>query len=126
MALNRSRGLPPSPKTIDEVGAAFDNENAMITFGMTRHKDHTGMPTPRQFFHTAYSCKEFGYVMFISENIVDAIKEHIDVANRRYLIDATFKVVPEGPYYQFLVIYIEYVQKVISIIFLCFSYFRFD
>lgn len=43
---------------------------------------------------------------------MDAIKANIDVSKRRYLIDATFKVVPEGPYYQFLVIYVEYVQKV--------------
>lgn len=70
------------------------------------------MPTPRQFFYLTFSSKEFGYVLFVSETTVDAIKANIDVSKRRYLIDATFKVVPEGPYYQFLVIYVEYVQKV--------------
>lgn len=60
------------------------------------------MPTPRQFFYLTFSSKEFGYVLFVSETTVDAIKANIDVSKRRYLIDATFKVVPEGPYYQFL------------------------
>lgn len=40
------------------------------------------------------------------------IEKHIEVNKRHYLLDATFKVVPVGPFNQFLIFYVNYIEKV--------------
>lgn len=102
---------PPSPKTCEEIIEAFKKEDVKANYGMTLHDgtDEDKLQST-EFFKTAYECKAFSYCVFASENILNAVKK-MPVHKRRFMMDATFKIVPFGMYNQFLVIYIEHLGE---------------
>lgn len=97
-----------SPNTVKEIIAAYAQENVMREYGMTKHNER------RAFYKHAHEDENSAFVIFASDTIIDLIKENIEVKNRRYLMDATFKVVPynKSNFKQFLVIHVEYLNKV--------------
>lgn len=104
--------LPKSPKTIEEVIEVFKNPEIMKTFGMTSHND------PKLFYRGTVNEKDFAYSVFFSQAVADLITAHIEPGRRRYLMDATFKIVTVGIFSQFLIIYVEYIDMVILLSFL--------
>lgn len=79
-------------------------QNVYEEFGMTKHD--AKLP----FFKHAFANDKFSYCVFASETIIGFIKTIPD-GDRRYLMDATFKVVPFSVFTQLLVIHIEYLDK---------------
>lgn len=78
-----------SPNTVKEIIEAYSNENVMREYGMSKHNDR------RAFYKYAHEDDNSAFVIFASDTIIDErITENIEVTNRRYLMDATFKVVP--------------------------------
>lgn len=104
----RNFKVPKAPTTCDEIRKAFQNENVFDEYGMSKHSDHR-----ERFFNTIYECASFSYCIFSSVKIIKHMDENIDNRRRQILMDATFKIVPAGPFKQLLVIYAEYMSKVI-------------
>lgn len=102
-----SKGLVTSPKTAVQVIEAFNLENIWTFYGIT--KDETN---PKSFFTACIIEEKFSFCLFSSLKTINLIKENIPPAKRTYLMDATFKIVPQGCFKQLLVIYIEYFEEV--------------
>lgn len=109
----RNEVLPKSPKTCQEIIDAYNDETVMRKYGTTlqngEDQDHL---TSKSFFKHAHNAKSFSYVVFGSENIIQSIKNQIPVDKRKFLLDATFKVCPYGPFNQLLIIHIEHLNEV--------------
>lgn len=106
LQLIRSASFPKNPVTCDEISNAFQNENIMNSIGRSQHV------AKEAFFNGVVQSEEYSFCVFSSKNIMNMIEKHIDVNRRHYLLDATFKVVPVGPFNQFLIFYINYIEKV--------------
>lgn len=95
-----------SPTTVNEIFATYADPTIFEEYGKSKH-DKKNI-----FFKTAYHCAQFSYCVFASESIISTINASIPVENRRYLMDATFKIVPDGIFKQILIIYVEHLEKV--------------
>lgn len=105
----RSKSLPPCPKDISQIVDAFQKEYVRNNYGLTIRNE----AAPRTlFFRRAFEGDDFAYCMFVSQDIVEAIKEHIAVENRQYYLDGTFAVVPMGIFKQLLIIHINFMGQV--------------
>lgn len=102
----RSSAIPPTPKTANEIEQAYLNPTVFEEFGQSFHD------VPKVFFKKAYECKQYSYCIFASETNMAYITENIAIANRCYLMDATFKIVPDCSFNQLLIVYVEYLDKV--------------
>lgn len=120
----RNKKMPPSPNSIAEILAAYQNVDVMNLYGMTKHDEQ------RVFFKHAQQTESINettqekethsFCLFASQSIADLIQENIDVNRRRYLMDATFKCVPytKSAFKQLLIIHVEYLGKVcVSIVY---------
>lgn len=105
----RSKCLPPCPKDISQIVDAFQTEYVRNNYGLTI-RNQAALQT--MFFHRAFEGDDFAYCMFISQDIVKAIKQHIAVENRQYYLDGTFGVVPMGIFKQLLIIHINFMGQV--------------
>lgn len=113
----RSSTIPPTPKTAEEINQVYMNPAVLDEFGKSYHTE------PKTFFKTAYECKGFSYCIFASETNMGYITENIPVQNRRYLMDATFKIVPDCAFNQLLIVYVEYLDKVCDCLYFYMVYF---
>lgn len=95
--------MPPSPNDIEGIEEAFANENVQQMYGQTMHTDNVDK---NQFYRTTYKCDNFGYSVFASQRIIDLISSNFAIGQRKYLMDATFCVVPLL-FMQLLIIYFE-------------------
>lgn len=101
--------MPSPPRSVNDVVQAFQNENVMRTYGMSKYD------SAQTFFKYACEVPDGSFVIFASPIIIDYINRHINVEDRKYLLDATFKVVPYtngNIFKQLLIIHIEYINKV--------------
>ncbi len=98
----RSTGIPPNPKTMADVVKYFQSEKVLQTFGLTLHK------LPTMFYWKTVNLKAFGYSIFVSESILNALPD----GKRSFRIDGTFKGVPKGPFMQLLIISVDYLNHV--------------
>lgn len=78
-----------------------------MEFGLT--KDDAN---PMHFFTACIAEENYSFCLFSSEKSINLVKENIQPAQRRYLMDATFKIIPKGCFKQLLIIYIEYFGEV--------------
>lgn len=109
-----SKTMPPAPKTIEQIGSTFENEHVNRLYGQTLHKTDD---EKNQFYRTTHVEDEFAYSVFASQRCIDLIESHYEVHERKYCIDATFKVVPLL-FYQLLIIYFETPTKQVKFFFL--------
>ena len=110
-----------SPQTAVEVTAAFQMEEIWNKFGLSKSDD------PRPFFKACIKEPDFAYCIFSSEKIINIIKEYIPPSKRKYLVDATFKIVPQGCFKQLLILHVDYFDEKVSMQFLhlVLKYFKF-
>lgn len=94
---------------MSEILAAFENEGIMNKFGVTGKG--------QRFFKTAFTCDQFEYCIFASDDVIANIQDRIPLDRRHYLMDATFKICPYGTFKQLLIIFISYLESVILIFF---------
>lgn len=99
-----------SPKSALEVTEAFRKENIWNEFGVTKGDEH--LP----FFKACIQKDDFEYCIFSSDKIINLIQEFIPPGKRMYLVDATFKIVPQGCFKQLLIIHINYFDEKVSIL----------
>ena len=57
-------------------------------------------------------CILFITILSSSQKIIKLITENIPPENRKYLIDATFNIVPRGCFNQLLIIYTKYIDDI--------------
>lgn len=106
----KSADLPKSPRTIEELKTAFETGDIMARFGRSIVGANE---IATDFFRGVHISDEFSYAVFASQRIIESIEKNITVLQRKYLMDATFKICPYGQFNQFLVIYIEHIETVI-------------
>lgn len=115
--------MPQSPKTPEEIIAAFANVDIMNTYGMTmggvalypiggEADDENGVGAkPTRFLKYVYACTKFAYTIFASDPIIHALQS-LPEDRRHIYMDGTFKIVPNGQFSQLLVIHCEFYGKV--------------
>lgn len=100
--------FPKQPETCNEITTNYtlDNVNKLFayTIGDNLFLFYKGLHEDKS--------RGFAFCVFASDNIINLINEHISIAERNYLMDATFKVCPVGPFAQLLIIYLEYCNDV--------------
>lgn len=109
LQLIRLEALPKNPTTCAEISNAFESANIMNSIGRPQHVGNA------IFFNGVVQEDDFSFCVFSSRFIMNMIESHID-NSRHYLLDATFKVVPVGPFNQLLIFYVNYIDKVSTII----------
>lgn len=102
----RDKVIPHNASTPAAIAKSYSDPNIMKLYGTTK--------TNRPFFKTVYECGTFSYCVFASDDIIDKFQEKIPLQRRDFMMDATFKVVPYGKFNQLLIIYITYLERVIS------------
>lgn len=109
----RNKLLPDSPKTIEDIVAAFEREDVEKTIGSSKHS--ADVP----FFVGCHEEKNknddhaYAFCVFKSQYTIDLINRHIpNFEERDILLDATFKCCPFGPFKQLLLLYFRYQNKV--------------
>lgn len=102
--------MPTPPTKIEDIHGSFENETVNNAYGRTKHKEDT---EKNQFYRTTHVGDEFSYSLFASQRIIDLIDKY-PVEKRRFMMDATFKIVPKM-FSQLLVIYFETPTKHVSV-----------
>lgn len=104
-----SKTLPAAPKTIEEIGKTFENSHVNRLYGQSLYEGEN-----KQFYRTTHVSDAFAYSVFASQRSIDLIKDHYPENERKYCLDATFKVSPRL-FYQLLIIYFETPSKQVLI-----------
>lgn len=97
----RNMGVPKAPESVTEIRSAINRADIFDTYCKTNHIDSRDV-----FLDHLYEGKDFSYCIFSSKKMIAQIEETIDVPNREYYIDGTFKVVPYGCFSQLLIIHV--------------------
>lgn len=101
---SRQTGIPNNAPDVPSIISAYTNEDIMKRFGQTA--------SGKTFYKTAFSCEQFSYCIFASDDIIEMYQQRVPVDRRDFLMDATFKICPFGVFNQILVIYISYLEMV--------------
>lgn len=101
----RLASIPPNIIDVPSIIDTFSRSDNMDKFGKT--------VSGNTFYKTAYSCMEFSYCVFASDDIIKMFQQGIPAESRNFLMDATFKSCPLGIFNQILIIYISYLDSVI-------------
>lgn len=104
LQLIRNKNVPTQPNTTSDIKEAFAKRDLFKRYCMTEHEDGSEI-----FFDRLYSDPDgaFEYCIFSSKKIIKYIKKTSEPSERRYLMDATFQVVPYGSFSQLLIIHAE-------------------
>lgn len=95
---------PAGPESVDGIRDIFKQDNIMEKYGYTLDND-------ARFYAGTVSKTKYGFTVFASQNIINFIQTNIEPKSRRYLMDGTFNKLP-SPFYQLLIISIEYQNDV--------------
>lgn len=99
-----SKILPKNAPDVESILRAYDDPDYMEKYGTTVSGKH--------FFRHGYSCEQFSYCIFASEEIIELFQTAIPIERRHFLMDATFKICPFGRFNQILIIYVSYLELV--------------
>lgn len=103
--------MPNNPTTINELIDLYSKDDVIENFGYSLHERDE-----RYVFNDTIlnGGNNGSYCIFSSKRNIELMNEHIPIERRHILMDATFKVVPRGPFKQLLIIYVAYLKKVIT------------
>lgn len=101
-----------------EIAEAFEESAVFETYGtslQTKDLDGNDLIEKYDFFDQIVENKKktFSFCVFSSKVTLELIKRDIPIQDRHILMDATFRIVPVGPFKQLLIIYIRKHHKVI-------------
>ncbi|XP_033239914.1 uncharacterized protein [Drosophila pseudoobscura] len=82
--------LPKSPSSAENVLEAFQDENIMNRFGITKGN------TANQFYKKVYASSSFAYCIFSSDKVITLMQANIPEHNRHYLIDDRSKKIMDA------------------------------
>lgn len=88
--------FPRSPTTPEEIITQFESSDLNRRYG--------------KYYKGSVKDNEFAFTIFYSQKMIERMKCIRE--SREILIDATFRVVPQGPYRQLLIFYIAYKNNV--------------
>lgn len=88
---------PASPKNSEDVNIKFQDYKIKNEFG--------------KYYRSTQNGDAFSFTIFYSKKMVNRMKRYIN-DQREILIDATFQVVPMGPFKQLLILYVAYKKNV--------------
>lgn len=109
----RNKLLPDSPKTIEDIVAAFERPDVEKTIGSSKHSADIPFYVGCHEEKNQNDEHSFAYCVFKSQYTIDLIDQHIPNKNERdILLDATFKCCPFGPFNQLLLLHFRYQDKV--------------
>lgn len=95
---------PSYLKTVDGIRDIFKKENVMEKYGYNLEND-------ARFYAGTVSNEKHGFTVFASQFVINFIQKNIAPKSRCYLMDGTFDKLPR-PFYQLLIISIEYQNDV--------------
>lgn len=95
-----------SPTNGAQIIEIFSDEGMLHLFGKTKHDE------PAIFYRGTLVHESYTTTFFSSEKIQTLIAVNINEGQRKYLMDATFKIVPVGCFHQILIFYIEHLEHV--------------
>lgn len=112
--LNNHRSLKfcKAPKHCSEIEKVFEDETMQSTFCHSFHKEKF------RLYDTSFCCKEFEYCIYSSKKSINLISKNVPENERFLVMDATFSITPNRMFYQVLIIYARYFEKVFFQIFL--------
>lgn len=102
----RDKSRPKNPENNEEIRKAMMDPKIAEEYGYSMDKEH-------RFYMGSVVKKLFAFHVFASLAVINMIKEKIVPNERKYLIDATFKIVPRL-FSQLLIISIQYKDNVSS------------
>lgn len=102
----RRECVPPNPTTIEAINLAFSDEVLLDTYGKALTD---GNPL---FFDGAVQCEDHSFCIFSSKSVISTIKKFLPENERHIMMDATFSIVPHGPFYQILILFIRKTRTV--------------
>lgn len=94
-------GVPKAPQNTKEIRDAINRADIFDAYCKTHHIDGREV-----FLDHLYDGKDFSYCIFSSKKMIQQIEQYIDVSDREFYIDGTFKVVPYGCFTQLLIIHV--------------------
>lgn len=94
-----------------EIQREFEKTHVFDALGLSRHHER-GI-----FFNTAQTGDGFENCIFSSPKSISLIKENVDIKDRFFLMDATFRVSPRGIFNQLLVIHVQFGKKTFPVIY---------
>lgn len=104
-----SEKYPKNPNSFLAVSEAFKDLHIFNDYGLN-------MRGNEPFYIGTVTEPMYQFTLFASMDVISMIKKYIKPEDRRYMMDGTFSIRPTGPYYQVLVIYIEFQNDVCVII----------
>lgn len=106
----RKEKYDSSPNSLSEIKTAFENPVILKDLGTSLHYQHG------QMFNTVHEEADFGFCIFPSPKSVNLIEEQVDLNERFFLIDGTFKITPMcNIFKQVLIIHAQFGIKVCTI-----------
>lgn len=95
------------PLTPEEIAFEFGKADVLRDLGTSLHRDKGPL------YNTTLIEDDFSNCIFSSAKSISLVKEHLEVHERFFLMDATFRITLRGVFQQVLVIYIKFQSKVI-------------
>lgn len=100
-----SEKYPKNPDSFAAVSEAFNDSHIFNEYGLNMRRN-------KPFYIGTVTELMYQFTLFASMDVISMIKLYINPEDRKYMMDGTFSIKPTGPYYQVLVIYIEFENDV--------------
>lgn len=103
----RNERFRKTPTHCSQIEITFEDELMRSLFCHSFHKERY------EIYDTTYNSEEFGYCVFSSKKSINLIIKEQPREEERFLVmDATFSITPSRMFYQVLIIYARYFEKV--------------
>lgn len=116
--------MPKTPQTVQDIIKEFAKDDISDAYGCSLHThdyNKVELTEKYQFFDTAVERATYSFCVFSSKATIKLINQHIPQNERNILMDATFRICPNGPFKQLLILYIRKHRKVCMFSFLLLS-----
>lgn len=87
----------------------MEKENIFEEFGLSKHREKGAL------FNSIDIAPDYVNCFFSSAKTIALIRENLDEHDRFFLADATFKITPNGPFKQVLILHVQFGIRVNSI-----------
>lgn len=102
--LYRAKVLRKNATNVSSISTTYSNSENMKKYGTTL--------SGKRFFKHVFTCEQFSYCIFASDDIIQEFQAAIPVASRHFLMDATFNICQFGKFSHILIIHVAYRESV--------------
>lgn len=95
-----------APSKCSEIDTVFEDPEMRSIFCDSLHREKYNL------YDKTFSSEEFGYCIYSSKKTIDLISRNVEEPERFLVMDATFSITPNRMFYQVLIIYARYFEKV--------------